>query len=32
MSTILDDLRLALRSVARSPGYAAIAVVTLAFR
>jgi hypothetical protein len=30
MSTILDDLRLALRSVARSPGYAAIAVVTLA--
>src|SRR5688572_15482660 len=30
MGAILDDLRLALRSVARSSGYAAIAVVTLA--
>ena len=30
MGAIIDDFRLALRSVARSPGYAAIAVVTLA--
>jgi predicted permease len=30
MGAILDDFRLAIRSVARSPGYAAIAVVTLA--
>ena len=30
MGAILDDFRLALRSVARSPGYAAIAVVTMA--
>ncbi|HZF29050.1 MAG TPA: ABC transporter permease, partial [Gammaproteobacteria bacterium] len=30
MGTLIDDFRLALRSVARSPGYAAIAVVTLA--
>ena len=30
MGAILDDFRLAFRGVARSPGYAAIAVVTLA--
>ena len=30
VGAILDDFRLALRSVSRSPGYAAIAVVTLA--
>src|SRR5688572_25331361 len=30
MGAILDDFRLAVRSVARSPGYAVIAVVTLA--
>jgi putative ABC transport system permease protein len=30
MGAIIDDFRLALRGVARSPGYAAIAVVTLA--
>jgi putative ABC transport system permease protein len=30
MGAIIDDFRLALRSVTRSPGYAAIAVVTLA--
>src|SRR5688572_1273122 len=30
MGAMLDDFRLAVRSVARSPGYAAIAVVTMA--
>ena len=30
MGAIIDDFRLALRSVSRSPGYAAIAVVTMA--